>query len=128
MAQKIRTNEPKGERVNMRQGKTVGGAFNGGVLHNLTGDAKTNTNLGDGGGVNREGGMRMGQRQGQGAFNGGVPRGPAGGEIANVGDRGGVNREGGLREGRITTGQDNQRMDREGVVGRQMNTDRRGTA
>ena len=83
-----------------------------------------------------------------GAFNGGVPQNPAGGENANVnlnanvGDKRGMNREGGMREGRMREGgmregrmregriarQDNQRMGREGVLGRQTNTDRRAAA
>ena len=80
------------------------------------------------GGLNGKGKTSLGD-----AFNGGVPQSPAGGENANenlnanVGDRRGVNREGGMREGRIAR-QDNQRMGREGVLGRKTNTDRRAAA
>ena len=90
------------------------------------------------GGLNAMGKTRLG-----GAFNGGVPQNPAGGENANVnlnanvGDKRGVNREGRMREGRMREGgmragriarQDNQRMGREGVLGRQTNRDRRAAA
>ena len=102
LVQRLRPNEPNRNALNVKGMKRLGGGFNGGVPQNPAGgeNAKVNmnVNMGEKGGVNREGGMRERRM-----------------------------REGGMREGRIAR-QDNQRTGREGVLGRQANTDGRGGA